>query len=227
MLDTVRATGARQDEPMSSEAPPDGRQRLLDAALQHLATRSEAELRVVEIAHQAGVAVGLIRHHFGSRDGLVAAAQQVRLEGAVGGDLRAARTSLLDAKSGEDLIAGIRRLTVALLDPERASIRLARIAVIGTAHGRSDVREQYARIVGGLLDDLTRIVVEAQRSGFARTDLDARALATFIQAYALGMILYDLDPDATDPLAMVDVIMSAVRGMLTEPPADADGAPGA
>jgi len=224
---------ARKDRRMTQGTPgpapersPDGRQRLLDAALQHLGDHSEADLRVVEIAQAADVAVGLIRHHFGSRDGLVAAAQQVRLEGAVKADLEAAEAFIRDARTSEELIAGIRRLTVALLDPERADIRLARVAVIGTAHGRSDVREQYARIVGGLLDDLTKMVVAAQRSSLARTDLDPRSIATFIQAYALGMILYDLDPDATDPLSMVEVITTAIRSVISAPTTDGPPASG-
>jgi len=208
---------SRTSAPASPASSPDGRQRLLDAALRHLAAHGEADLRVVEVAREAEVAVGLIRHHFGSRDGLVAAAQQIRLQGAVKADVEAVQAIIRDASTVDKLIAGVRHLTVALLDPERADIRLARMAVIGTAHGRADVRGQYATIVGGLLDELTALVVSVQRSGLARTDLDPRAVATFIQAYALGMILHDLDPDEAEPLPMVNVIMTALSGILLEP----------
>jgi AcrR family transcriptional regulator len=200
---------------MANEPGPDGRQRLLQAALEHLRTRSEADLRVTEIAREAGVAVGLIRHHFGSRDGLVTAAQQIRLEGAVKSDLEAAKHFVRAAKDADEFLDGIRQLTVALLDPSRRDVRLSRIAVIGTAHGRPEVREAYARTIQELIDVLTVLVLQAQASGFARTDLDARAIATFIQAYALGMTLHDFDPEAVAGDRMIDVIMAATGAFFT------------
>jgi AcrR family transcriptional regulator len=201
---------------MSTETSPEGRQRLLQAALDHLATRSEADLRVTEIAATAGVAIGLIRHHFGSRDGLVTAAQQVRLAGAVKRDLAAAQGLLSAASDTDELLDGVRQLTTALLDPDRRDIRLARIAVIGTAHGRPEVRDAYAATVEELIDALDILVTRAQAAGFARRDLDARAIATFIQAYALGMTLHDLDPKAVTRERMIDVIMVAVRSVFLD-----------
>jgi AcrR family transcriptional regulator len=200
---------------MSSEQGPDGRQRLLHAALDHLATHSEADLRVTDIAREAQVAVGLIRHHFGSRDGLVTAAQQIRLEGAVKADLEAAKGFLKSAKNADDFLAGLHQLTAALLDPRRRDVRLARIAVIGTAHGRPDVRDAYAATIQELIDVLTVTVLQAQASGFARRDLDARAIATFVQAYALGMILHDFDPEAAETDRMIDVILAALSSLFT------------
>ncbi len=203
---------------MSNDASPDGRQRLLQAALDHLAKHSEADLRVTEIAEQANVAVGLIRHHFGSRDGLVTAAQQTRLAGAVKTDLAAAEAFLRAAEDVDEFLDGVRQLTAALLDPARRDIRLSRIAVIGTAHGRPEVRDAYAVTVEELVDTLTGIVLQAQARGIARADLDARAIATFIQSYALGMILHDLDPAAVASERFVDVVMAALRGLLIDPP---------
>jgi len=203
---------------MSDDRSPDGRQRLLLAAVDHLTTSSEAELRVTDVAEAADVAIGLIRHHFGSRDGLIAEAQRVRLEGAVRSDLSAAQSFASAARTTEDLIAGIRSLSVELLDPGRGDTRLSRVAVIGTAHGRPELREQFAVTVKELIDRLSAIITDAQRSGLVRLDLDPRAVATFIQAYALGMILHDLDPDSPDPLAMVEVIMTAVHALLVGSP---------
>ncbi len=197
---------------MSAEPRPDGRQRLIQAALDHLESSSDADLRVTDIARQAEVAVGLIRHHFGSRDGLVTAAQQVRLEGAVKTDLEAAKAFVRSARDAEGFIDGMRGLTQELLDPSRRDIRLSRIAVIGTAHGRPEVHEAYTATIKELIDALNVLVLQAQASGFIRRDLDARAIATFVQAYALGMILHDFDPEAVDPARIVDVILAAVRG---------------
>lgn len=193
---------------------PDGRERLLRAAVRHLETHGEAELRVTDIAEEADVAIGLIRHHFGSRDGLVAAAQIRRIEGATREDVASARAVLGEATSTAELLDRIDALTRALLERSRADVRLSRFAAIAAAHGRPEAREAIGGALGDLLDEFTTIIREAQERGLARTDLDARAIATFVQAYSLGLIVHDLNVERMDTDALVDVIGTAARAVL-------------
>ena len=51
----------------------DGRRRLLDTALKLFAARGFDSVPVREIAAEASVSIGLIKHHFGSKEGLRAA----------------------------------------------------------------------------------------------------------------------------------------------------------
>ncbi len=198
---------------MAAERP-DGRERLLRAAVRHLETHGEAELRVTEIAEEADVAIGLIRHHFGSRDGLVAAAQIRRIEGATREDVASARAVLSTAGSTDDLLARIDGLTRAVIDRTRAEVRLSRFAAIATAHGRPEAREAIGGALGDLLDELAGLIREAQQKDLARSDLDPRAIATFIQSYSLGLIVHDLNADRMDADALVAVIGTAVRAVL-------------
>ncbi|MGI5329999.1 TetR/AcrR family transcriptional regulator [Actinomadura nitritigenes] len=83
-------------------ARPDRRQMLIDAAAELFAARAYDEVTTTEIARRAGVAYGLIAHHFGNKRGLYlatirAAADRLRVvheaepEGAAPGErLRAA-----------------------------------------------------------------------------------------------------------------------------------------
>lgn len=199
---------------MAAERP-DGRERLLRAAVRHLETHGEAELRVTEIAEEADVAIGLIRHHFGSRDGLVAAAQIRRIEGATREDVASARAVLSTAGSTDDLLARIDGLTRAVIDRTRAEVRLSRFAAIATAHGRPEAREAIGGALGDLLDELAGLIREAQEKDLARSDLDPRAIATFIQSYSLGLIVHDLNADRMDADALVAVIGTALRAVLT------------
>lgn len=197
--------------------PAEGRERLLAAAVAHLDTRGEAGLRVTDIAAEAEVAIGLIRHHFGSRDGLVAAAQQRRVEGATREDLEGGRALLTQVADNEALLTRLAELTRAVIDRDRADIRLARFAAIATAHGRPEARESIGATLGELLDDLSVLIMEAQLRGLVRRDLDARAVATFLQAYSLGLIVHDLDPKEPDAAKLTDVIVTAVRAILGPP----------
>jgi len=74
---------AKATKPQSSgsDQQADGRRRILDAAVQILESEGEAALRVLDIARMADVVPGLINHHFGGRDQLVAAAQLERFAG--------------------------------------------------------------------------------------------------------------------------------------------------
>jgi len=199
---------------MTEERPESGRERLLAAAVRHLETHGEADLRVTDIAAEAGVAIGLIRHHFGGRDGLVSAAQERRVEGATRVDILAARAAITEADDSAALLQRLRGLTQAIVDGSRAEVRLSRFAAIAAAHGRPATQESIGAALGDLLDELTVLLLEAQVRGLMRRDLDARAIGTFIQAYSLGLIVHDLDPKQTDPTKLIEVILAALSSFI-------------
>jgi AcrR family transcriptional regulator len=190
----------------------DGRQRLLDAAVRMLERDGEASLRMTAIADEAGVAVTLISHHFGSRDGLVAAAQQLRMAGAVAADVQAIEAIYADVDSAQELRQRLAALTAALVSTDRAAMRLSRIAALASAHGRPAVHAALGETVKELLDEFVDLIDRAKRKGLIRNDVDPRALATFVQAYALGLVLADLDPDRADPDELRRVITLAIDG---------------
>jgi AcrR family transcriptional regulator len=190
----------------------DGRARILEAAIQQLEEHGEASLRLAAIAERAGVALALITHHFGSRDGLVAAAQQVRLAGAVAADIAAINAIYANVDSAEEFRERISAVTTALVTTSRASTRLSRIAALAAAHGRPEARAALGDTVKELLDSLTDVIERARQRGLIRPDVDPRAMATFVQAYALGLVVADLDPDRPDPDALHRVITIAIDG---------------
>lgn len=191
-----------------------GRERILDVAVSVLETRGEAALRIAEVAEAANVALGLISYHFGGRDGLIVAAQQRRFAGLVRDDGAAMKRVLDKATTYPDLMASLGDMTYALLDSRRDQIRMSRIAAIASTFGRDDAYDITGAIVDQLLNDYTELIAGAQRDGLVRTDLDARAIATFIQSYALGLVIHDLDPSATDDAQLHQVIMTAVGAIL-------------
>lgn len=201
--------------PVDDEA--DGRERVLSVAVQVLESRGEAALRIAEVAEAAGVALGLVSYHFGGRDGLIVAAQQRRFAGLVGEDGAAFQRILDDVKTPAELNAALTDLSRAVLDSRRAQIRLSRIAAIATTFGRDDSYAITGEIVDQLLTDYSALITQAQSRGLIRTDLDARAIATFVQSYALGLVLYDLDPTSPSAQQMHDVIMAALAGFGTPP----------
>jgi hypothetical protein len=95
-------------------------------------------------------------------------------------------------------------------------VRLSRLAAIAAAHGRPDLRAEVGATLAGLRGALEEVITAAQERGIVRGDLDAGAVATFLQAYALGLIVHDLDPDGVDRDALVATIRVAVEALLTD-----------
>ena len=191
-----------------------GRERILDVAVAVLETRGEAALRIAEVAEAANVALGLISYHFGGRDGLIVAAQQRRFAGLVRDDGAVMKRVLEKADTYDDVMTSLSDLTYALLDSRRDQIRMSRIAAIASTFGRDDAYEITSAIVDQLLNDYAELITDAQHRDLIRDDLDARAVATFIQSYALGLVIHDLDPSATGDAELHQVIMTAVEALL-------------
>jgi len=191
-----------------------GRQRILEAAVAVVDERGEAALRVTEIAGTAGVAIGLIHHHFGSREGLVAAVQAVRFAGAAREDLDRIEAIIDSAASPAEFRSAIAAITAGMVDRARARHRLARSAAVGAAHGRPDLREVLSVEAGAMIDRATGMVERAQSGGFVAPGVDARALATFVLSYAFGLVLADLDDRSVDQHVLADIIVRALDAFL-------------
>ena len=204
--------------PRHAPSESDGRRRILDVTRRRLETGSEASLRLTDIAQEADVAIGLIGHHFGNRDGLVAVAQAEIYEDIVRRDLVAIEDAIETARDREDLGRKMADLTRRILTRGPAAHRLARTAAIGAAHGRPELRQTLAVITTGLIDDTAQLIGAAQDRGLARRDLSARAIATFMLSYVFGLVLAELDAepvDSVDLAAVIDLACFALIG--TEP----------
>ncbi len=205
----------------ASVGPADGgqpgrRELLLRVAVDHLEEHSAESLRVSDVACEAGVAIGLINFYFGGRDGLVAAAQQERIAGATRIDIEGSRAALEGADDLEQLMVGIREVARSTVDRSRAEVRLSRFAAIATAHGRPEVREGIGGTLSGLIGAMEVLIADGQARGVVGSRRSPRALATFIQAYSLGLLVHDLDPAPCDGEELLDVVMDAVRTILSE-----------
>ena len=198
---------------MSPEDRTDGRSRILEAAFAIVEESGEAALRFADVAEQAGVALSVITHHFGTREGLLAAVHSRRFAGLVERDV--ARVSgLTGVISREEVSVAVARLTREVVAASRAPGRLARVSSIGATHGRPELSEAIAEEATRLIERLTEVLRDLQASGFMVDDVDPRAFAIFIQAYSIGMVLADLDTSPPSRDAIGEVVERAVRAFL-------------
>jgi AcrR family transcriptional regulator len=194
---------------------PAGRRRILEAAITVLEEKGEAALRVVDIAERAKVVPGLINHHFGSRDGLVAEAQRERFVGSAKKDQERLTKLLGRRPTREEFIAALSALTHDIAGRRRAAVRLARTAMVGAAHGRPKLHAELTEATTEVTAGMMGLIQRAQLAGFIRLDLDARAIATFLQAYAFGLVLADLDAERPSAAELEHTISTAIEGFFT------------
>jgi AcrR family transcriptional regulator len=189
---------------VSDDERPHAKDRILDAAYDIVTSSGEAALRFVDVAQRAGVALSVITRHFGTRERLVAAVHARRFAGLVAEDIEVL-ANLVGSGSAVEVTQVAGRLTREVVAAERAPGRLARVSSIGAIHGRPELTASIEAEATRLLDGLTDTVRALQAEGMVNAAVDPRALATFVQAYSLGMVLSDLDrsPPARDEIAKV------------------------
>jgi AcrR family transcriptional regulator len=196
---------------MSDDDRPDARTRILDAAFAIVEESGEAALRFVDVAERAGVVLSLITRHYGTREGLVAAVQARRFVGLVAEDAEVL-AGLVGAGSTAEITTVTGALTREVVAAERAERRLARVSSIGSIHGRPELTGTIRGEATRLLDGLTETLRALQAEGRITDAVDARALAMFVQAYSLGMVLSDLDttpPSREDIAGVIEVAIGA------------------
>lgn len=197
-----------------------GRDRILAAALEVIETQSEAAIRFIDLAARAGVTPGVITYHFGTRENLIAEVHTQRFTGAVLTDLQAMHAYLDRAGDIDGFFAGVAALTNAIVDASRQAQRMQRIMSIAATHGRDDLKATIRSRATELLDGFTALIAAAQSRGFLDPAVDPRTIATFVQAYSLGMVVADLDrhPVArTDLGELVHRLLWELRGTGTPP----------
>lgn len=217
------STGAKardlvESTPGSSERDSvSSRQRIFAAALETLESDGEAALRFIDIASRADVAVSAITHFFKTRENLVAELHAHRFTGLVAADLAALAQVTATARDRDAYTAGLAAVTAQIVATSRDALRLARIVSIGATHGRPGLADRIRAEATHLLDGLTELVRAGQTNGFLDPELDARALATFLHAYSLGLVVADLDGTPADRGAIAAIIGRAA--MAFEAPA--------
>lgn len=194
-----------------------GRERILSAAMATLEKRGEAALRFADIAKEAHVALSVITHHFGTREGLIAELHARRFASISARDHEALQHLAETATTRAEFAAGVAAITAATFDESRSSDRFARVVSIGAMHGRPELAVAIRQEATVMIDRVTRVIETGQARGLVASDVDPRAFATFIRAYALGMVETYLDEKPPSRNAIVEVILRAVGVFMTEP----------
>ena len=167
----------------------------MEAAVRAFARKGYHSCRVGEIAEEAGVAYGLVYHYFGSKEEVL---EEI---------FRDTWTQMLArirevAGSGESAVEQVRRVTALLLRTWRRDPDLVRVLVREVTRSPEQLKRQIDEI-GHAYQALEEIVVNGQKSGEFRDDLDSKVAAIVfygaLEEVLTGWVMGQL-PDGADDI---------------------------
>lgn len=200
-------TPRKQARSFSKKAPEVRRQELIDATFRCLCNHGSSEISVRLIASEAGVSLGMVRHHFRTKDELLAATLQ-QLSDKVQSQTREA-LAIPDLTPIERLHAFITAcLHPGALDAEYVR---ARFLFWSLAQTNETIRAVHDRIYARFEKELRALVGAVAEEKGLSVDLDIVTLA--IMALLKGIwVEWSLAPDRADPLKLAEQILPGLDG---------------
>ncbi|MEY4032064.1 MAG: hypothetical protein RL573_976 [Actinomycetota bacterium] len=205
------AAGRKPRNPVPNASS--ARQAILEATVSAIDAGGEASVRITEVAKEAGVTQGMISYYFGDREGLVAEAHLMRFRTTVDQDTDFLVSAVESARDIDHFYSILKVITREVVKVSRSSSRMARVVIIGSSVGRPDLHDTVTATQCELVDQLERVVNMGVERGFIRTDRNPRAIAEFISAYTLGLVVADMDPSRPDDEELALVIDSFMLSM--------------
>lgn len=177
----------------------------------------EEGVRVGHIAAAAGVTNPTLYRHFGSREGLVIEAQAQRYMRALRqvGDFA---SDIASVTTIDEFKAAIERELSRVSGEERASGRLVRMNVLGSAYARPELRERIARYQGEYFLQLATLLQPFQERGWIRPDLDLNAFAFWLTGVFFGRSLLEVDRGFDDGGSWNSMTAEAIFHVAMAPP---------
>ncbi|MDP4929025.1 MAG: TetR/AcrR family transcriptional regulator [Ilumatobacteraceae bacterium] len=187
---------------------------LIDSAAMLIDEHGSQGFTVEQLLETSNISKGSLYHHFEDFHDVIMQAQVSRFARYVEEDIAALANVLLASKSREDLFGRLDQISRVTHDPARSVRRADRIEILAGARHSEKLKNALgptqARLTGAIAD----IVRELKAKEFVNENLDPGAVAVFIQAYSLGLIVNDVSNEPIDLEEWHAMISRMTRGLL-------------
>lgn len=195
-------------------------QKILDEAIRIIEVNGEAGLRVHDIEVAVEVTPPSIYHFFGSREGLVSAAQAERLVRSFA-EFNAVSDSILSQVSSRaELREAVRNLLAMIYDPARSLPRQQRLFALGSAEGRPELAVVLGEAARSFLRRLAESFQAFQDNGWTRPDLDLEAFIQWLAGQILGRVYIEIGcepaPNPAWDAISIEAVMFVAFGSLSD-----------
>lgn len=176
----------------------DTRTRILHLAIAAIDAGGEAAIRVNHLVAAAGVTPPVLYHYFGSRDGLVIAAQVARYTRRTYEDIALIGKSVAQCTSRE----GLRDMLVLIWSrslKERSVNRWLRTSALGSAYARPELEAALAKAQDDIVAQLRDILEPFQERGWLRPGIDLTSTVAWHHSVLIGRVHIERGQQLVDP----------------------------
>jgi AcrR family transcriptional regulator len=175
------------------------RERLLKAAAATIDKGGEGAVRIRDLTKSCDITAPSIYHFFGSREGLIDAAQAFRFSRGQRQLSDAFASAIHTCKSKTQFVELAHRFLETMFAPDRRVIRNSRLNVLGNAVNRPALSKELALVQ----DESNKVVGEslgyAQTKGWVRDDFNTEMFAAWLNGVVNSRRLIEMN--GTHPLA--------------------------
>ena len=193
-------------------------QRLLTEAVRVIDEHGEVAVHIRDIATACGVTSPIVYKAFGSREGLIVAAQSERYISSWRETALEIPPLIAKATTVEELKDTLARAIRRILGPDRFIHRRIRHEVLGSLVHQPELEKavvEQLRIMRTLFTDAFRLV---QQRGLIRQDIDVGVAFMWYIGQIEGRFMVEIDPDGVDQEAWNKLFLEAVFFSLFEDP---------
>ena len=190
------------------------RQRILELAVSAIDEGGEAAVRVNDLAAEAGVTVPTLYRHFGSRDGLVEAAQTYRFRKTQFVDSSVLAASLAKCKNQDELRKALRKELLTHFDTDRWVLRQVRLNALGAGYARPELAASLALAQKQGAMGIAEMLLPFQKKGWIRKDIDLPATVYWFMGQILGRVLIEMGDDPVSQKKWNDVSLEGIMAVI-------------
>ena len=188
----------------------DNRAKILDLAIAAIDASGESAVRVNHICDEAGVTPPVLYYHFGSRDGLVIAAQIERYTRRTEADITAIGRAVARCESSDDL-REVLVITWTRSLAERSESRWRRTNVLGSAYGRPELEAAVARAQDRIVKGLVEILEPCRQRGWLRSGIDLASAIAWHHSLLIGRVHIEHGTTAGNPAEWDRLTLDAIE----------------
>jgi len=190
------------------------RQRILELAVSAINEGGEAAVRVNDLATEAGVTVPTLYRHFGSRDGLVEAAQTYRFRKTQFVDGSVLAASLAKCKNQDELRKALRKELLTHFDTDRWELRQVRLNALGAGYARPELAASLALAQKQGAMGIAEMLSPFQKKGWIRKDIDLPATVYWFMGQILGRVLIEMGDNPVSQKKWNDVSLEGIMAVI-------------
>lgn len=190
---------------------------LIEATIRQLAKVGETGFRLGVVMRETGVPTGSVYHHFGSREGLVAAARMAMYSRSVDEDLAMLDDRLRTPVTHDEFMAAIDSLVDLTNGEDRLPRRMQRAEVVGMAATNAVLADSVGADQRRLVEKMAERLRAAVDCGAIRLEHDVEAVAAMLLVPVNGRTIIELDSRRPPAGEMSEIMKKFVRSVVLRP----------